>query len=127
MSARSVCTLITSRLPASRNFAHSSKDARRNKRKREIGDLEERIDSAVVIERAGSTEGVSFGAKVTIELPDKSRQTYGIIGEDEADPLHGSISWLSPLAQALMDRKWGESVVWQRPAGNVNVRIIKIE
>jgi transcription elongation GreA/GreB family factor len=63
---------------------------------------------------------------VTIEGPDRHQSTYRIVGEDEADPLQGRISWLSPLAQALLDHRSGDRVVWQRPAGNVPVRIVSI-
>jgi transcription elongation GreA/GreB family factor len=61
-----------------------------------------------------------------VEQPDRKRQTYRIVGEDEADPLQGTISWLSPLAQALLEHKPGDRVVWQRPAGNLPLKIVSI-
>jgi transcription elongation GreA/GreB family factor len=95
---------------------------------REVLELEARLDDAQVVDPAQQNgETVTFGARVTIEMPDKSHQTYQIVGEDEADPLHGTISWLSPLAQALMERSAGARALWQRPAGNVNVRIVTVE
>ena len=53
---------------------------------------------------------VHFGSRVTILRNDGSRHTYAIVGEDEADPAKGSISYTSPLAQALMGKSAGDSV-----------------
>lgn len=94
---------------------------------RTVEDLSERIEQAVVLDpREQSADEVHFGASVTVEQPDKKRQTYRIVGEDEADPVHGTISWLSPLAQALLEHREGDRVVWVRPAGNVPLRITRI-
>ena len=89
--------------------------------------LQERIDAAIVVRpEEQPADVVRFGADVTVEAPDKKRTTYRIVGEDEAQPLEGRISWLSPLAQALLDHRKGDRVVWQRPAGNVPLRIVSI-
>lgn len=94
---------------------------------REAEDLQERIGSAIVVRpEEQPRDAVHFGAAVTVETPDRKRNVYRIVGEDEADPLQGSISWLSPLAQALLLHRTGERVVWQRPAGNVSVKIVSI-
>jgi transcription elongation GreA/GreB family factor len=47
---------------------------------------------------------------VTIEREDGRRQTFKIVGEDEADPAHGTLSYVSPVAQAMMGKPIGESV-----------------
>lgn len=94
---------------------------------REAETLQERVEAAIVVNPKDHDSAVAgFGAAVTVETPDRKRQTYRIVGEDEADPLQGTISWLSPLAQALIDHRAGERVTWQRPAGNVAVRIVSI-
>lgn len=54
---------------------------------------------------------VVFGATVTIEREDGGAQTWRIVGEDEADPAAGSISYVSPLAQALMGKRVGETAI----------------
>jgi transcription elongation GreA/GreB family factor len=88
---------------------------------------QERLDAAIVVRPEDQpADVVRFGANVTVETPDGKRSSYRIVGEDEADPLKGRISWLSPLAQALMDHRAGDRVVWQRPAGNVAVKIVSI-
>lgn len=90
-------------------------------------EAQERVDAAIVVHpKDQPRELVRFGADVTVEGPDRKRTTYRIVGEDEADPLQGSISWLSPLAQALLEHRVNDRVVWQRPAGNVPLKIVSI-
>lgn len=67
--------------------------------------------SAQLIE-PGSPDGVvRFGSTVTIERDDGRRQTYRIVGEDEADPAEGSISYISPLARALSGKRVGDTAM----------------
>lgn len=94
---------------------------------REVESAQELLDAAIVVRPEDQPQDVvRFGAAVTVQGPDKKQTAYRIVGEDEADPLHGSISWLSPLAQALLERRAGDKVVWQRPAGNVSLKIVSI-
>ena len=65
---------------------------------------------------------VHFGSTVTIERNDGRRQTYRIVGEDEADPAHGTLSYVSPVAQALMGKPVGEVV----EAGHSEAEIVEI-
>lgn len=51
---------------------------------------------------------VQFGCTVTVDREDGRRQTFRIVGEDEADAARGSISYVSPLARALLGREVGE-------------------
>ncbi|MGE5157250.1 MAG: transcription elongation factor GreA [Gemmatimonas sp.] len=53
---------------------------------------------------------VQFGHAITIEREDGRKQTFRIVGEDEADPAQGSISYVSPLARALLGKRIGDSV-----------------
>jgi transcription elongation factor GreB len=102
-------------------------EARAAGNEREIEDLQERLEAAVVVDPAVQDHAAAhFGARVTVEDPQKKRLSYRIVGEDEADPLHGTISWRSPLAQALEDHRVGDRVIWQRPAGNLPVRIVEV-
>jgi transcription elongation GreA/GreB family factor len=71
--------------------------------------------SAELIAAPKSKEIVSFGARVTFEREDGRRQSYRIVGEDEADPTKGSVSYMSPLARALFGKAVGEVVA--APAG----------
>ena len=53
---------------------------------------------------------VHFGSTVVIEREDGRRQRWRIVGEDEADPAHETISYVSPLARALVNKKVGDVV-----------------
>ena len=53
---------------------------------------------------------VAFGSQVTILRDDDRRQTFRIVGGDEADPRCGSIAYVSPLAQRLIGMRLGETV-----------------
>ena len=53
---------------------------------------------------------VQFGSRVTIRRPDGSTRAYRIVGIDEADPKKGTLSYVSPLAQALMGKETGDAV-----------------
>ena len=54
---------------------------------------------------------VQFGSRVTIKRPDGSTRAYRIVGTDEGDPAQGTLSYASPLAQALMGKEIGDTVV----------------
>jgi transcription elongation GreA/GreB family factor len=66
---------------------------------------------------------VRFGSLVTFQRDDGRRQTYRIVGEDEADPARGSIPYVSPLARALMGKEVGDTV----PLSHGEAAITKIE
>jgi len=53
---------------------------------------------------------VQFGVTVEIEREDGRRQRFRIVGEDEADPARGSVSYVSPLARAVLGRRVGDAV-----------------
>lgn len=78
--------------------------------------------SAEVVPPPTDAAHVRFGARVTIEREDGRRQTYRIVGEDEADPAKGSVSYVSPLAQALMGKEVGDVI----PLGATQAEIIEI-
>ena len=65
---------------------------------------------------------VAFGTTVTIERDDGRRQTWRIVGEDEADPAQGTLSYVSPVARALMGKRIGDVV----RAGNSDAEIVAI-
>ncbi|MDE2480688.1 MAG: GreA/GreB family elongation factor [bacterium] len=78
----------------------------------------DRIASAIVVEPSSSTRGiVEFGATIVARDARGARLVVRIVGEDEADPLHGTISWESPIARAFTDHRVGDRVTVARPAG----------
>lgn len=64
--------------------------------------------SAQLVEVPSNPEVVHFGTTVTLERDDGRRQVFRIVGEDEADPAKGSVSYVSPLAGALMGKAVGD-------------------
>jgi transcription elongation GreA/GreB family factor len=69
-----------------------------------------RVRTAEVIANPTSTDIVSFGSTVTFKRDDGRVQKYRIVGEDEADPKAGSISFVSPVARLLMGKAVGDVV-----------------
>jgi transcription elongation GreA/GreB family factor len=69
-----------------------------------------RLGTAELVRVPADGEHVHFGSTVTIEREDGRRQTYRIVGEDEADPAKGSVSFVSPLARSLVGKAVGDTV-----------------
>ncbi|MBK5568669.1 transcription elongation factor GreA [Ensifer sp. 2YAB10] len=70
--------------------------------------LTERLRTAQLMPEPVSTEVVAFGSTVTFSRDDGRVQKYRIVGEDEADPKAGSISYVSPVARILMGKAVGD-------------------
>ena len=79
--------------------------------------------SAQVVPVASDRGTVQFGSAVSLADDDGRHRTYRIVGEDEADPAQGSISYVSPLAKALIGKGIGETV----RAGRRDAEIIAID
>lgn len=87
-----------------------------------------RIEAAILITIKEEDQGsVLFGAKVTVEDEEGKLNVYEIVGEDEADIQQGKVSYLSPLAEALIGSKLGDEVTWKKPMGDAYLTIQKIE
>jgi transcription elongation GreA/GreB family factor len=93
---------------------------------RDLRYISARIESAIVTTPDKDASQVLFGATVMVEDDEGAQLTYEIVGEDEADIKANKVSWTSPLAKALIGHKVADSVIWNRPAGNANLEIIKI-
>jgi transcription elongation factor GreB len=94
---------------------------------REIRYLDARIERAILVDPTQApADEVAFGALVGVEDAAGERHDFAIVGEDEADAEHGKVSWVSPLARALIGSGVGDTVVWRRPAGAVELEIFSI-
>ena len=94
-----------------------------------IQDIEGKLSNIQIIDVTKMTNNgkVIFGATVTIvNLSNDEEITYKIVGEDEADITQQKVSYVSPIAKALIGRKVGDSVTWQRPAGLLQLEIVEI-
>jgi transcription elongation factor GreB len=94
--------------------------------KRDLRWLESRVGSARVVDPDGQPrDRVAFGAAVKV-ADDHGERVYRIVGEDEAEADQGKVSYVSPLAKALLGARIGDEVVWQRPAGDLRIEVIGI-
>lgn len=89
---------------------------------RDLRYLAARLRTAQVVPAPTSTESVAFGSTVTFSRDDGRVQTYRIVGEDEADPKTGSISFVSPVAARLLGKAVGDVVA----VGNQELEITAI-
>ena len=89
---------------------------------RDLRYFSERVRTAQLVADPASADVVAFGSTVTFSRADGRVQTYRIVGEDEADPNAGSISYISPVAKTLMGKRVGDVV----GAGRQELEIIAI-
>lgn len=94
---------------------------------RDIRFLEERLRRAIPVDPATQPPGIAaFGAEVEVEDADGARRTFRIVGEDEADPAAGLITPFSPLGRALIGLRPGDTAVWDRPAGRLELEVVAV-
>lgn len=95
---------------------------------RRIRFLSKRLDNAEVVDplRQGENDQIFFGARVTIADIDGQENTYTIVGIDEADVTRGRISWISPLARALIKSREGDTIRFQSPVGIREIDILEV-
>lgn len=92
--------------------------------------LMQRMDLAVIVDptKQQGLEKVFFGAWVTLfSLKNNTEHTYRIVGKDELEPSLGYISWVSPLARALLGKQIGDMVKVPTPAGEEEYEVISIQ
>jgi transcription elongation factor GreB len=95
---------------------------------RRVRFLEKRLSIARIIEpHEQKGDKILFGATVTLENADGKRVVYQLVGEDESNLSEKKISWKSPLGQALMNKKKGEIIVVEAPAGVREFEIITFQ
>ena len=92
----------------------------------DIRKLQQILDSVVIAKIPADQEKVAFGATVMIRHGNGQEEAYQIVGVEEADPEHGRISWISPLARVLLSRKTGEKLKFQSPAGSEELTILSV-
>jgi transcription elongation factor GreB len=90
--------------------------------------LGKRLENAEVVDPATreETDQVFFGATVTLLDDQGAEATYTIVGIDEADPSRNRISWVSPMARALLKAREGDTVNLMTPAGKRELEILAV-
>lgn len=93
-----------------------------------IQEIEFLLKNATIIDATdGKKDRVQIGSRVTVQEEGFSPETYQLVGVKEADPSKGRISHASPFGKSLLDKKVGDKVEINTPAGTISVRILKIE
>ena len=93
-----------------------------------IMQLEESLQSLeIVTPLEGPPDFVRFGATVIVRESNGSNATYRIVGVDEVDFDRGWVSWQSPIAKALLNRKRGERIRFKFPSGEETLEILDIQ
>jgi len=91
-----------------------------------IREIEEILNNAEVIENNNIHNQVQVGSSVTVETNGKN-ELFQIVGEFEADPMNKKLSQNSPIGQALINKKVGDLVEVNIPAGKVQYKIVEIK
>ena len=93
-----------------------------------IAEVEAILENCVIIdEQEISENAVSLGRQVTVEdLEDGTRETYTVVGSQEADPMNGRISEDSPFGKALMGKEKGTEVTVEAPVGTLRYKIVEV-
>ncbi len=93
---------------------------------RRVRFLIKRLESAHIVNSAGrDTEQIFFGAQVRVKGA-AGKRTVRIVGIDEVDPKRGDVSWISPIARALLRAREGDTVVLRTPAGEEKLHILEV-
>jgi transcription elongation factor GreB len=95
---------------------------------RRIRFLTRRLDNAEVVDPAAreATDQVFFGATVRYATGEGRENRIRIVGIDEVDPARGQVSWISPIARALIKAREGDSVTFRTPVGVETLEILEV-
>lgn len=93
---------------------------------RRVRFLIKRLEAAEVVDSSGrDSDQVFFGATVKVKGKDGDRNVT-IVGVDEVDPAHGRVSWMSPMARALIKAREGDTVTVRAPGGDEKLEVIEV-
>lgn len=89
--------------------------------------LSKRLETAEVVDSSTrEADQIFFGATVTVLDETNKEATYRIVGVDEIDTKKGYVSWISPIAKALLQARVGDVVTVKSPAGELELEVLKI-
>ena len=95
---------------------------------RRIRFLSKRLEFAEVVDNSRQEhDQVFFGATVSYADEEGTERTVSIVGIDEVDPSRGRVSWISPIAKALIKAREGDTVVLRTPAGVQNIEVLEVK
>jgi len=106
----------------SENDGYSLAVEENSQNEEEISRLKELLKNSKIV-KATSKKRVTIGNKVTILCDSGKDRVYTLVGEDNTNPLENKISYKSPLGEAIMDKKIGDSFTIKTPAGEMKCKI----
>ena len=127
---------VADQIKEARSFGGLSENSEYDEAKNEQGKLYSRIaeledilaNCSVIEEHDSDPNSVRLGSKITVEdIELGERETYQVVGSQEADPMNGRISEESPFGKALLGKAVGEIVIVEAPAGNVEYKVLDIQ
>ena len=125
---------VAEQIKEARSFGDLSENSEYDEAKNEqgklyskIAEIKKVIDNAEIIEKTERAGMVSLGSKVTVKDPDTGDEdVYEIVGSQEADPIRLRVSDDSPIGAALIDKKEGDLVTVEAPAGSFQLQIVSV-
>ena len=126
---------VAQQIKEARSFGDLSENSEYDEAKTEqgklyskIAEIKNLIDNVEIVKATEKTDVVGIGSKVTVkDMELKIEETYEIVGSQEADPIMNRISDDSPFGKGLMDKKKGDTVSIDAPAGILKFKILRIE
>jgi transcription elongation factor GreB len=95
---------------------------------RRIRFLSKRLEFAEIVDNSTQEhDRIFFGATVTYADEQGAERTVSIVGIDEVDPSRGRVSWISPIAKALIKAREGDRVILRTPAGPQNIEVLAVK
>jgi len=93
-----------------------------------IAEIKNLIENAEIVRASDKTDNVGIGCKVTVrDLESGMEDTYEMVGSQEADPIMSRISDDSPFGRSLMEKKKGDIIEFDAPAGPMKFEILNID
>ena len=127
---------VADQIKEARSFGDLSENSEYDEAKNEQGKLYSRIaelenilaNCSVIEEDNADSNTVRLGNRITVEDVEMGeRETYQVVGSQEADPMNGRISEESPFGKALLGKAVGETVIVEAPAGNIEYKVVEIQ
>ncbi len=126
---------VADQIKEARSFGDLSENSEYDEAKNEQGKLYSRIaeiqnilaNYVVIEEHKEDHDTVRLGATITVlDMEFQEKETYQVVGSQEADPMNGRISEESPFGKALLGKAVGEDVIVEAPAGVIHYQVIDI-
>ncbi len=127
---------VADQIKEARSFGDLSENSEYDEAKNEQGKLYSRIaeienilaNHVIIEEHKEDHDTVRLGATITVlDVEFQEKETYQVVGSQEADPMNGRISEESPFGRALLGKAIGEDVVVEAPAGVIHYQVIDIQ